>query len=91
MIKYGKRFLIITAVGLMFVFVAQLISRNFFLAASVEYASETARMDSLGRTRQALISRIAVLESPARLREAGTVLGLSPLPLENFMLMEVGN
>ncbi len=75
----------------MFVFVAQLISRNFFLAASVEYSSETARMDSLGRTRQALISRIAVLESPPRLREVGTALGLSPLPLENFMLMEVGN
>lgn len=89
MIRYGKRFLIITAVGLMFVFVAQLISRNFYLAASVEYSSETARQDSLGRTRQALISRIAILESPSRLREVGAALGLSPLPLENFMLMEV--
>jgi len=74
----------------MFVFVSQLISRNFFLAASVEFASETAKQDSLGRTRQALISRIAVLESPSRLMEAGTALGLSPLPLESFMLMEVG-
>lgn len=89
MIRYGKRFLIITAVGLMFVFAAQLISRNFYLASSVEYSSETARQDSLARTRQALISRIAVLESPSRLMDIGAQMGLSPLPLEHFMLLEV--
>lgn len=89
MIRYGKRFLIIAAVGLMFVFVAQLISRNFYLASSVEYATESAKLDSLRITRQALISHIAVLESPVRLREAGSALGLSPLPLESFILMEV--
>lgn len=89
MIRYGKRLLLIVAVGLMFVFIAQLISRNFYLAASVEYASETAKQDSLCITRQALVSRIAVLESPVRLREAGAALGLSPLPLDSFMLMEV--
>lgn len=88
MIRYWKRFVLILGIGTMFVFIAQLVTRNFYVAASVEYTVEAARQDSLQRTRQAFVSRIATLESPPRLREAGTRLGLAPLPLENFMLME---
>ncbi len=88
MTRYWKRFALILAIGVMFVFIAQLVTRNFYVAASVEYTVESARQDSLQRTRQALISRIAALESPPRLREAGGHLGLAPLPLENFMLLE---
>jgi len=86
--NYGRRLAFIMGVGVMFVFVAQLITRNFYLAASVEYAAVTERHDSLLRSRQTLISGIALLESPARLESLGVELGLSPLPLENFMLME---
>jgi hypothetical protein len=85
---HARRLLLIAAAGIMSVFVAQLISRNFYLAASVDYAHVTAATDSLSRTRQALVSRIAVLESPPRLREAGEALGLQPMPVESFMLME---
>ena len=88
MIHYWKRLVIILGIGVMFVFIAQLVTRNFYVAASVEYTREEARQDSLQRTRQALTSRIATLESPVRLREAGNRLGLAPLPLENFMLLE---
>lgn len=88
MMNYWKKLALIFGFGVMFVFIAQLITRNFYIAASVEYASETAKQDSLRRTRQALISGIASLESPARLRELGAQLGLVPLPLESFVLME---
>ncbi len=64
MTRYWKRFALILAIGVMFVFIAQLVTRNFYVAASVEYTVESARQDSLQRTRQALISRIAALESP---------------------------
>lgn len=87
---YLRRLLLILGLGLMFVFVAQLISRNFYLAASVEFSAESGIRDSLMRTEQALNSRIAVLESPSRLRSVGTALGLAPLPLESFVLMESG-
>ncbi len=86
---YAKRLMLISALGLILAFAAQLVSRNFYIGASVEYASETFTGDSLLRTRQALLSRIAQLESPANLREAGNALGLSPMPVESFMLMEV--
>lgn len=86
---YGRRLVLISAMGVILAFGAQLVSRNFYIGASVDYASETSTGDSLTRTRQALISRIAQLESPVRLREVGDSLGLSPLPVESFILMEV--
>ncbi len=88
MTSYMKRLVLILGIGVMFVFIAQLVTRNFYVAASVEYTGEQARRDSLQRTRQALTSRIASLESPERLSEAGSRLGLVPLPLEQFMLLE---
>lgn len=87
--SHGGRFLLIGAIGLIVFSVAQLIVRNFYIMASVELAVVSAQSDSLLSTRQALISKIAVLEAPGRLNEIGTRLGLVPLPLESFILVEV--
>lgn len=87
--SYLKRLLIVSAAGVVLAFTAQLVSRNFYIAASVELASETDRASDLSRTIQALSSRIARLESPGRLREIGLLLGLQPLPVENFIMAEV--
>ena len=89
MITHGRRFLLIGAIGVMIFSVAQLTVRNFYIAASVKLAVECARNDSLYRTKQALISRIAELESPEHLDEIGSEIGLIPLPLESFVLLEV--
>ncbi|MCD4706297.1 MAG: hypothetical protein K8S62_01005 [Candidatus Sabulitectum sp.] len=87
--SHGKRFLLIGAIGVILFSVAQLIVRNFYIMASVELAVACVKNDSLHSTRQALISRIAVLEAPRRLREIGLELELIPLPLESFVLLEV--
>lgn len=81
--------MLIGAIGLILFSVAQLISRNFYIMATVDLAVAQAETDSLHRTKQALISRIAELETPRRLSEIGSLLGLKPLPLESFMLLEV--
>ncbi len=89
MISHKRRFLLIGAIGLIVFSVAQLIVRNFYIEASVKLAVATAESDSLHRAKQALISRIAELETPGRLSLIGKQLGLIPLPLESFILMEV--
>ncbi len=77
------------AAGTFLAFAAQLVSRNFFLTASVELASEADRTAELHRTIQALESRIAYLESPSRLSAIGELLDLHPLPIESFVMAEV--
>lgn len=88
--SHGQRFLLIGAIGVILFSVAQLIVRNFFIMASVEFAVVSAKSDSLHSTRQALVSRIAVLEAPGRLSDIGAELELTPLSLESFILLEVG-
>ncbi len=85
----GKRFILIAVVGVVVFSVAQLIVRNFYIMASVELATASVEKDSLRSTRQAQLSRIAVLEAPGRLTDIGQELGLEPLPLESFLLLEV--
>lgn len=89
--KHAGRFVLIGLIGLCLFSVAQLIVRNFYIMASVELAVVSGKSDSLRSTRQALISRIAVLESPCRLAEIGSEIGMTPLPLESFILLEVSN
>ncbi len=84
-----KRLLIILGCFFVLFSIAQLIARNIFVAESVQLASATSKSDSLIRRKQGLISRIAELESPVRLSEIGLNMGLEPLPLENFILLEV--
>ncbi len=84
-----KRLLVILGCFFILFSIAQLIARNIFVAESVQLASATSKSDSLIRTKQGLISRIAELESPVRLSEIGLNMGLEPLPLENFILLEV--
>jgi len=86
---FAKRFLLIGAVGVVLFSVAQLIVRNIYIKASIELAVVSVSNDSLKSTQQTLVSRIAELESPGRLSELGTELGLTPLPLESFVLLEV--
>jgi len=84
-----KRLLVILGCFFILFSIAQLIARNIFVAESVQLASATSKSDSLIRTKQGLISRIAELESPVRLSEIGLNMGLEPLPLEKFILLEV--
>jgi len=86
---FVRQFLLIGAVGVIVFSVAQLIVRNVYVTASIELAVVSAANDSLKSTRQTLVSRIAGLEAPGRLCELGTRLGLTPLPLESFVLLEV--
>jgi len=86
---FVRQFLIIGAVGVIVFSVAQLVARNIYVTASIELAVVSATNDSLRSTQQTLVSRIAGLEAPGRLCELGTGLGLTPLPLESFVLMEV--
>ncbi len=86
---FVKRFLLIGAAGIVLFSVAQLIVRNIYITASIELAVVSASNDSLKSTQQTLVSRIAELEAPGRLSELGTRLGLTPLPLESFVLLEV--
>jgi hypothetical protein len=87
--SHGRRFFLIAAVGVILFSVAQLIVRNIYIEASIEYAVVSAENDSLYSTRQTMVSRIAELEAPGRLTELGAALDLHPLPLENFVLLEV--
>jgi|GEM_PF-1850579 len=86
-----SRLLVIVSLGLILFSVAQLISRNIYITASVELAVASSISDSLLHSKQALMSRIAGLEAPGRLSQIGLELGLMPMPLESFQLMEVGN
>lgn len=81
--------MLIGAIGVILFSVAQLIVHNFYIMASVELAVVSAKSDSLHNTKQELVSKIAVLESPRRLSEIGTELDLMALPLENFVLLEM--
>jgi hypothetical protein len=85
----GRRFVLIAGAGLILVFAARLVGRNMYVAAAVELARCVSERDSLLRTRQALYTTISSLESPARLREAASEMGLGPMPIESFTLIEV--
>lgn len=87
--SHGRKFLLIGAIGVILFSMAQLIVRNFYIMASIDLATVTVKSDSLRSTRQALLSRIAQLETPSRLSDIGSALGLVPLPLESFILLEV--
>jgi hypothetical protein len=84
-----RRLLVIASLGLILFAVAQLISRNIYITASVELALAGSESDSLLHSKQTFISRIASLEAPGRLTEIGLKLGLVPMPLESFQLMEL--
>lgn len=61
---------------------------NWSVSLSLEMLALNERIESLHRERQELEAEIASLRSPQRLQEIGSALGLGPLPLENFVLME---
>jgi cell division protein FtsL len=61
---------------------------NWRVTLSLEMLELDGRMESLRREKQELEAELARLLSPARLQEIGGRLGLEPLPLESFVLME---
>ena len=70
---------------------AEVAMRNWHVSLSLEMLEQREDIESLRRERQELEAELAGLRSPHRLQLIGTRLGLEPLPLESFMLMESGS
>ncbi len=68
--------------------VIQMGMKNFRLARLVELHRLEQEMDRLQRRVSEAEAAIARLENPLRLSEVGASLGLSPLPLSSFTLLE---
>jgi hypothetical protein len=68
--------------------VIQMAMKNFRLARLVELHRLEQELDQLKRRVAEAGSAIARLKNPVRLREAGEALGLEPLPLSSFTLLE---
>jgi hypothetical protein len=68
--------------------VIQMGLKNFRLARLVELHRLEEDLDSLRRRVSEARGSIARLENPQRLMEVGTALGLEPLPLSSFTLLE---
>ncbi len=68
--------------------VIQMGMKNFRLARLVELHRLEEELDSLRRRVSEVRGNIARLENPRRLMEVGEALGLEPLPLSSFTLLE---
>ncbi len=68
--------------------VIQMGMKNFRLARLVELHRMEEDLDSLRRRVAEACGSIARLENPQRLMEVGRALGLEPLPLSSFTLLE---
>ena len=69
---------------------AEVAMHNWRVSLSLEMLELDGAMESLQREKQELETELARLLSPYRLQQIGTTLGLEPLPLESFILMESG-
>ncbi len=70
---------------------AEVAMHNWRVSLSLEMLELGENIESLRRERQELEAEVAGLLSPHRLQLIGTKLGLEPLPLESFILMESGS
>jgi cell division protein FtsL len=70
---------------------AEVAMYNWRVSLSLEMLKLGETIESLRRERQELDAELAGLMSPHRLQQVGTSLGLEPLPLESFILMESGS
>ncbi len=68
--------------------VIQMGMKNFRLSRLVELHRMEQELDRLDRRVSEAEGTIARLENPQRLREVGEALGLAPLPLSSFTLLE---
>lgn len=68
--------------------VIQMGMKNYRLARLVELHRMEQELDRLRRRVSEAEAAIARLENPLRLSEVGTALGLLPLPLSSFTLLE---
>ena len=67
---------------------AEVAMHNWRVSLSLEMLELDEMLDSLRREKQELDLELAGLMSPQRLQMIGTSLGLEPLPLESFLLVE---
>jgi len=68
---------------------AEVAMHNWRVSLSLEMLESGEMLDSLRREKQELELELAGLTSPQRLQMIGTSLGLEPLPLESFLLVEM--
>lgn len=68
--------------------VIQMGMKNFRLARLVELHRLEQELDQLRRRVAEAQGSVARLTSPMRLREAGEAMGLTPMPLSSFTLIE---
>ena len=67
---------------------AEVAMHNWRVSLSLEMLEFGETLESLRREKQELDVELAALTSPHRLQMIGTSLGLEPLPLESFLLVE---
>ena len=67
---------------------AEVAMHNWRVSLSLEMLESGEMLDSLRREKQELELELAGLTSPQRLQMIGTSLGLEPLPLKSFLLVE---
>lgn len=68
--------------------VIQMGMKNYRLSMLVELQRMEQELDRLNRRVSEAEGAVARLENPQRLREIGETLGLGPMPLSSFTLME---
>ena len=83
-----KRILITLGLLAMGFAAGEVAMHNWRVSLSLEMLELDGRMESLRNEKLELEAELARLMSPHRLQEIGAALGLVPLPLESFMLME---
>jgi hypothetical protein len=85
-----KRILYTLGLLLLVLAAGEVAMHNWRVSLSLEMLELDGTMESLMRERQELEAELARMLSPHRLQEIGTALGLEPMPLESFVLMESG-
>lgn len=68
--------------------VIQMGMKNYRLSMLVELQRMEQELDRMNRRVSEAEAAVARLENPQRLREIGEALGLGPMPLSSFTLME---
>ena len=86
-----RRIAYIVAAAVLVLAAAEVAMHNWRVSLSLGMLELEDSIMNLRRETQELEAEIAALLSPRRLQEIGTALGLEPMPLESFLLMESGS
>ncbi len=86
--SFRTTILLMLLAALLFNAVIQMGMKNYRLAMLVELHRMEQELDRLNRRVSEAEGAVARLENPQRLREIGAAMGLVPMPLSAFTLME---